>query len=1171
MVTAKKIILKANHQMICQSELAGGRLPPDIACFFSPSPGLPKGIRLHAFVSEMLEDGMYNLVITNDTSQPIRLPRGFPLGAIYYKNTKDFQTQNSNSSTKIQINSMTTINPSQAPPSIETLFDSVVPPNLKPSVYLELKQCILSNKDLFAFTPKELGTTVLIKHEIQLLEPGPIRMRPYPVAFKHRELLKRHLEDMLEGNIIQHSTSAWAAPVVLADKKDNSKRFCVDFRRLNAITKKDSFPLPRIEDLLDSLRGQKLFTTLDLAAGFWQIELTESSREKTAFVVDHNLYEFLRLPFGLTNAPGTFQRLMNHVLREVIGHKCLVYLDDIIIFGATVEQHLQNLQEIFNLLRIANLKLKLSKCKFLQERVQYLGHIVDETGITPDPAKVECIKNFPRPKTVQDLQSFIGLASYYRRFIPDFGTISHFLVMQTSGGKTKKGKNPKPQRGKDDPISWGPDEINAFETLKLKLSTEPVVLLHPNFSKEFLIFTDASNYGVGCVLSQLQDDGAEQVVAYASRHLNEAERKYPAIEREGLAVMFGIRKFRHYLLDNPFTVISDHRPLQWLSTFKDTNGRVGRWAVELSGTKYTIRYRPGRVHENADCLSRIRSVRACNKEDDFPLLAIRQAGDHLCQQIIDYMDNGELSELHRKHPPIWVKEIQLYTIVNGVLLRHYAPSSSKRRHIEQLQAVVPYSLQKDILEQYHDSPQGGHFGYFKTAQKIREHYYWPDMLENIKEYCHACVSCAKNRKVQPRAHLLNIETPYIPFHTIGIDFLGPIKPHNRQINNHILVITCYFTKWVELVALPNQTAETTSRAIMKAIVNRFGMPRVIISDNGPNFASKLFNELCKLTKAKHKFNTPYHPQTSGLTERFNRTLIAILRNYIDAGHTNWEEMLDYVAFAYRGSIHKSTLETPYYLVHGRDPVMLLDHILGHKPESPITPNSYAQQALKRLNIAYRLVKQNTRDARIRQKELYDKRAKTNNYQVGDKVLKEVVVVKHGLSKKFTAKYVGPYRILEILSELTVRIQAEGVDKSEIIHVNRIKPLFETQLWKDEPCDPYDQPEIENDFTNNRKRPDTLTQITSQNNKKSVAPPIPFPRLRRRPTAATIIEPETDKTETPTVASDANVETHPKNLELRPEPKRDPRLRSRALLRKSKSNKYPTSDYILDSIDENDEP
>lgn len=313
------------------------------------------------------------------------------------------------------------------------------------------------------------------------------------------------------------------------------------------------------------------------------------------------MYEWNRLAFGLTNAPATFQRLMNHVLKSVLGKICLVYLDDIIVFSKTVEEHMKNLRIVFDLLEKANLKLKLSKCKFLQKLVHYLGHIISASGVAPDPAKIECIATYTKPKTVVEMQSFLGLASYYRRFIKSFSTIAHPLLTQAKG---------KPK----DPITWGEEEEKAFEELRKCLITPPI-LAYPDFRKEFLVFTDASNYGIGAVLSQVQE-GKEVVIAYASRHLNSAEVKYSTIEKEALALIFGIKRYRHYLQDEPFVIVSDHRPLQWLETFKDETGRLGRWAIILSNVKYTVRYRPERVHENADLLSRIPIASVQAKESD---------------------------------------------------------------------------------------------------------------------------------------------------------------------------------------------------------------------------------------------------------------------------------------------------------------------------------------------------------------------------------------------------------------------------------------------------------------------------------------------------------------------------------------------------------------------------
>ena len=285
--------------------------------------------------------------------------------------------------------------------------------------------------NLFATENSELGSTGLIKHSIDTQGQGPIRLRPYRTGRKQKEELERQIKEMMATNVIQHSTSPWAAPVILVEKKSGELRFCIDYRKLNSLTKKDSFPLPRIDSTLDRLYGKKFFTTLDLASGYWQIELDDPSKEKTAFIVENNLYEFIRMPFGLCNAPATFQRVMNYILRDVSGIKALVYLDDVIIFSETFEDHLRDIKEVFTLIQNAGLKLKLKKCQFMKKSVQYLGHIISRDGIEPDPKTIEKIANYKTPISADEVRSFLGLAGYYRRFIPNLGSIAQSLTAKT--------------------------------------------------------------------------------------------------------------------------------------------------------------------------------------------------------------------------------------------------------------------------------------------------------------------------------------------------------------------------------------------------------------------------------------------------------------------------------------------------------------------------------------------------------------------------------------------------------------------------------------------------------------------------------------------------------------------------------------------------------------------
>ena len=497
----------------------------------------------------------------------------------------------------------------------------------------------------------------------------------------------------------------------------------------------------------------------------------------------------------------------------------------------------------------------------------------------------------------------------------------------------------------NDAFEWGEAEQKAFETLRECLITPPIVSF-PDFEKEFLIFTDASNYGIGAVLSQIQN-GEEVVIAYSSRHLNAAEKNYSAIEREALAIVYGVKRYRHYLQDEKFEIISDHRPLQWLEAHKDEKSRLGRWAIELSAVKYKIRYKPGKEHANADFFSRIRVVTTEERTNFTDNIIEEQKKDELCSKIILYLDEGILSEADELENATWVKEIGTFRISKGVLRRDFHPPSKKRRKYIQEQTVVPYSLRKNVVKEYHDSLLAGHLAFLRTYFRIRDKFYWPEMLKDVKKYCKSCEVCALQRKVVTRAYLHPLEISTAPFEVIGMDFLGPIKPESLNGNKYVLVMTDAFSKWTEVVALPNQKAETTCRALMDKIILYHGPPKIIITDRGSNFTSRLFNNLCKELKTKHKTTTAYHPQTNGMTERFNKTVVGMIRKYVADGFQHWEDVLGPVASAYRNSVHSSTMESPYFLVTARDPSMVIDRFLIPEAEK-ITPQDYKSQTMKRL-------------------------------------------------------------------------------------------------------------------------------------------------------------------------------------------------------------------------------
>ena len=445
---------------------------------------------------------------------------------------------------------------------------------------------LLSHYDnVLAKCPEDLGRTSILSHRIETGEVQPIRQQVRRVPLPHRGIVQDLLKDMLEKRVISPSKSPWASPIVLVKKKDGTTRFCVDYRKVNDVTRKDAYPIPRVDDTLDMLSGSTWFTTLDLKSGYWQVEVAEEHREKTAFCTPEGLFEFNVMPFGLCNAPATFQRLMNSVLAGLQWSTCLVYIDDIIIVGKTFDEHLKNLQHVFECLKQAGLKVQPHKCQFLQQEVTFLGHVISPNGIAPDPAKTSKVEQWPTSTSATQVQQFLGLANYYRRFVKDFACRAKPLHQLTE---------------KKTAFKWTSECQTAFEHLKRCLTSAPTLAM-PNWSQPFIIDTDASDVGIGAVLSQVDQEGTEHVIAYGSRVLSKAERNYCVTRKELLAIVTFLQHFRQYLLSQPFTIRTDHGALTWLQEFRNPEGQLARWLEKLQEYQFTIVHRPGKKHSKCRC------------------------------------------------------------------------------------------------------------------------------------------------------------------------------------------------------------------------------------------------------------------------------------------------------------------------------------------------------------------------------------------------------------------------------------------------------------------------------------------------------------------------------------------------------------------------------------------
>jgi hypothetical protein len=651
----------------------------------------------------------------------------------------------------------------------------------------QLKDLLNRYKEIFR---EEATITHLTEHTIDTLDANPINQAPYRRSITERNEIKKQIESMLKNNIIQASKSPWASPVVLIPKPDGSLRFCVDYRRLNEVTVRDVYPLPRIDDSLALLGNNQWYSTLDLAAGYWQCPIAAKDKTKTAFITESGLFEFNVMPFGLSNAPATFQRLMDALLAGLKWECLLVYLDDIILFAPTFEAHLLDLEETFKRIRNANLRLKSSKCHLFQKQIKYLGHIVDREGLRPDPAKIKAIIEMSVPTNHTEVRSFTGVSNYYRGYIPKFA-----IIMEPLYGVSQASKK----------FFWSRQAQESFDKIKELLSKFPI-LRHPDYSLPFKLQTDASDRGLGAVLSQVVN-GQEHVVLYLSRTLQPADRKWSPREKEALAIIWACEKCRPYLIGVKFKVETDHHSLQWLQKVKSP-ARLVRWALRLSEYDFEIVYRKGLENSNADALSRLNNPEDDNIEhvidDLITCLTMRTA----VLNDFDYDMDELLQEQRRDHFSFdLIFECEKnsgfsicgqYKLVNRLLYR-----------VENnlLLLVVPVKCREKILYFYHNTNLSVHVSRDRLHAFLKKRFYWPGLYTDVQNWVNACITCRKHKDAQPTFHglLVPIKT-YLPFQTVGIDIVGPIRRSSSQ-HKYILVCIDLFTNWVEAAPLRAATSE----------------------------------------------------------------------------------------------------------------------------------------------------------------------------------------------------------------------------------------------------------------------------------------------------------------------------------------------------------------------------
>ncbi|KAI5742525.1 hypothetical protein M8J77_005027 [Diaphorina citri] len=856
------------------------------------------------------------------------------------------------------------------------------------------------------------------KHHIDVGNAKPIKQAPYHVNPRLKEVIHKEVDKMLAEKVITPcSGSPWANPIVLVKKPNNEHRFCLDFRQLNAVTKKDVYPVPRMDSICDSLRKARYLSKLDLKSAYWNVELTEESKDLTSFpVLGRGFFRFERMAFGLTGATATMQRIMDKILGpELEGVWC--YLDDILIATeGSFDDHLKVVEQVVQKLLEAKLRINWGKSEFGMSELLFLGFLIDHQGLKVSSDLVEPIIQYPPPRTLKETRRFLGLCSWYRRFIPNFATIAKPLTQLLR--KRQKWE-------------WGAVQQESFDQLKLIL-TSPPILARPDFTKEFVIQADASHSGLGCVLSQEQD-GQERVIAYASRTLTGPELNYTVTEKECLAVIFAVKKFRPYVEGYHFKVITDHSSLRWLSQLRNPTPRLSRWGLELASYDMDIIHRKGAMHQVPDALSRIPQA---------SLLAIQSINPP--NKVIEDVWYSEKLRNVREQPERYPD----YFVSGDLLYKRRLDSldSLLRDEVRPWKLVLRTEQVSLVLQENHDRKDtGGHLGVQKTYDKIAHLYWWPTMWRDVVKYVRSCVTCQKvkpiNHKSPGLMHFRNAEGPN---ETVYMDLLGPYPRSSRQ-NQYILVFVDHFTKWVELVPLRVATTAPIIDAFKKHILYRFGAPRSVVSDNGRSFISQEFESFLLSVGVRHRLTPPYCPQ-SNLTERRNRDVKIMIQAYIDQKQRQWDQYLPEFSFALNTSLHQSTGYTPAILTYGRElrrPAVLRDQLEAdgeHQYESTAPAERVCRT--QRLEELYELVRRNQEKASLSQKKYYDRNHTQVTYSIGDRVLRtnfKLSSAPQHYSARLDTKWIGPFVIKCQVSPVIYELETDQGDPAGRWHVKHLRP------------------------------------------------------------------------------------------------------------------------------------
>ena len=912
----------------------------------------------------------------------------------------------------------------------------------------------------------EYGNTRLMEHEIHTADTVPIKCRNRPINPSLEDNLRKQIKDWLNRGVIEESYSPWSFPLVAAPKRNGKIRWCVDYRRLNEVTIKDTYPLPLIEDNLARLSGSTVFSCLDGAGAFHVISIRQQDRPKTAFSTPFGLFQFRKMPFGLTNGPASYSRLVQLALKDLPTTLAIPYLDDVIVHSADARRHLEDVRQVLEAHRKAGLKLQPEKCSLFQNSVEYLGHLVSKDGLSTVPEYVSIVQAWPPPTTRSEIRIFLGKTGYYRRFIKNYAVIAAPLFEKV--GKTTA-EEEREVFELTEPMQA------AFEQLKARLLEAPI-LAFPQFRspEPFILDTDWSleNNAVGGVLSQLQD-GKERVIQYGGKKLSAAQQKYSATKGELTAFLYFARLWSYYLKHRQFILRTDHEPLKHLRKMEPPDLHTGRMLDVLASYDFVVKYRPGPKHGNADALSRAPHLGReppspvdVATDDDLTLQALnslraalqlptaaafsredlleKQKEDEVLGPLRKFVQQQKQPASLEQHslPPdlrtylgMWNT---LYLDDDGLLRTRFHPGQATPKGI----VCLPSDLMRTVVETAHR--QGGHCGTASTANRILEFAFAPRLKAEVADLLKECQQCQqKKRKGPDQRHTLVSQLEGYPFQRLSIDFVGPL-PRTTRGNKYILTVRDTFTKWAEAFPSTSASAAVAINRLTTHIFPRFGIPEVVHTDQGTHFTAKLFADSLRGMGIKVTVTPAYNPKSNPV-ERLHRDLGPMLRALTAESGQSWEDLLPQAMFAVNTSVSSVTGFTPFRLLFGRDPSTPLHLLFGDPQEAaPLTSAAQYVQALKqRYDHSYSFVRKNLSAAVHRRRRQYHRDART--FFTGQKVWLYCPAADASHSKKMSIHWTGPWSIQEVVSPVLYRIKGDATwthkGQPFVVSIDRLHPYY----------------------------------------------------------------------------------------------------------------------------------